>query len=229
MESERPRCLTLRPLKPCGPSRRHDNSRAERRPSRTGILRSLWPPVAARQRGRARLLSPLRGAAQVASTPAYPNHLGARCRRYDLLFPANLLPLLATTTFGSTEYDTIMGGVVFLYTSGSWPLALIVLIASVMVPLGKLVALGYLLISVQSGSIKSNRERTRLFRMVEVIGCWSMLDVFVDTFTVALVQLQPLMSVRPGPGVVFFAAVVVLTMIAASTFDPRLIWDAETE
>jgi paraquat-inducible protein A len=143
--------------------------------------------------------------------------------------PANLLPVLGTTTLGSTEYDTIMGGVVFLYTSGSWPLALIVLIASVMVPLGKLVALGYLLFSVQRGSVKSSRERARLYRMVEIIGRWSMLDVFVDTFTVALVQLQPLMSVRFGPGVVFFAAVVVLTMIAASTFDPRLIWDAETE
>ena len=140
--------------------------------------------------------------------------------------PANLLPVLGTTTLGSTEYDTIMGGVVFLYTSGSWPLALIVLIASVMVPLGKLLALVYLLITVQRGSIAGNRERTRLYRMVEAIGRWSMLDVFVDTFTVALVQLSPLMSVQPGPGVVFFAAVVVLTMIAAATFDPRLIWDA---
>ncbi len=140
--------------------------------------------------------------------------------------PANLLPVLGTTTLGSTEYDTIMGGVVFLYTSGSWPLALIVLIASVMVPLGKLVALSYLLITVQRGSISSNQERTRLYRMVEFIGRWSMLDVFVDTFTVALVQLQPLMSVHPGPGVMFFAAVVVLTMIAAERFDPRLIWDA---
>jgi paraquat-inducible protein A len=143
--------------------------------------------------------------------------------------PANMLPVLGTTTLGSTEYDTIMGGVVFLFTSGSWPLGLIVLIASVMVPLGKLVALSYLLITVQRGSVQGNRERTRLYRMVEFIGRWSMLDVFVDTFTVALVQLNPLMSVHPGPGVVFFAAVVVLTMIAASTFDPRLIWDAMSD
>jgi paraquat-inducible protein A len=142
--------------------------------------------------------------------------------------PANALPVLSTTTLGSTDSDTIMGGVVFLYTSGSWPLALIVLIASVMVPLGKLVALVYLLITVQRGSIENNRERTRLYRMVEFIGRWSMLDVFVDTFTVALVQLSPLMSVEPGPGVVFFAAVVVLTMIAAESFDPRLIWDSST-
>jgi paraquat-inducible protein A len=140
--------------------------------------------------------------------------------------PANLLPVLGTTTLGSTEYDTIMGGVVFLYTSGSWPLALVVLIASVMVPLGKLIALSYLLISVQRGWVPGGKERTRVYRMVEFVGRWSMLDVFVDTFTVALVQLNPLMSVQPGPGVLFFAAVVVLTMIAAATFDPRLIWDA---
>lgn len=141
--------------------------------------------------------------------------------------PANVLPVLRTTTFGSTETDTIMSGVVFLYTSGSWPLALIVLIASVMVPLGKLIALAYLLITVQRGVLGGNRERTRLYRMVGFIGRWSMLDVFVDTFTVALVQLSPLMSVAPGPGVLFFAAVVILTMIAAESFDPRLIWDSE--
>jgi len=140
--------------------------------------------------------------------------------------PANILPVLNTTTLGSTDSDTIMGGVALLYTTGSWPLALIVLIASVMVPLGKLIALSYLLISVQRGSIQSNRDRTRLYRLVEIIGRWSMLDVFVDTFTVALIQLQPLMSVEPGPGVLFFAAVVVLTMIAAESFDPRLIWDS---
>jgi paraquat-inducible protein A len=121
-----------------------------------------------------------------------------------------------------------MGGVIFLYTSGSWPLALMVLIASVMIPLGKLVSIGYLLISVQTGSVKSSRDRTRLYRIVVFIGRWSMLDVFVDTFTVALVQLQPLMSVMPGPGVLFFGAVVVLTMLAAEAFDPRLIWDSES-
>jgi paraquat-inducible protein A len=140
--------------------------------------------------------------------------------------PANVLPVLNTTTLGTSEGDTILGGVAFLYTSGSWPLALVVLVASVMIPLGKLVALVYLLVTVQRGSVTSNHERTRLYRMVEFIGRWSMLDVFVDTFTVALVQLQPLMSVAPGTGVLFFAAVVVLTMLAAEAFDPRLIWDA---
>ena len=140
--------------------------------------------------------------------------------------PANALPVLNTTTLGESEGDTILSGIAFLYTSGSWPLALIVLIASIMIPLGKLVALVYLLISVQRGSIANSHERTRLYRMVEFIGRWSMLDVFVDAFTVALVQLSPLTSVAPGAGVLFFAAVVVLTMLAAESFDPRLIWDA---
>ena len=141
--------------------------------------------------------------------------------------PANALPVLNTTSIGgSVDSDTILSGVIYLYTSGSWPLALMVLIASVMVPLGKLIALAYLLITTQRGWRGNNRDRTRLFRMVEMIGRWSMLDIFVDTFTVALIQLQPLMSVEPGPGVLFFAAVVVLTMIAAESFDPRLVWDA---
>jgi len=142
--------------------------------------------------------------------------------------PANLFPVLTTTALGSKESDTIMGGVLLLYTTGSWPLALIVLIASVMVPLGKLLALSYLLITVQRNVPGGGRERTRLYRMVEFIGRWSMLDVFVDTFTVALVQLEPLMSIEPGPGVLFFAAVVVLTMLAAESFDPRMIWDSST-
>jgi paraquat-inducible protein A len=140
--------------------------------------------------------------------------------------PANLLPVMSTKTVVSYEPETIMGGVIFLYSSGSWPLALIVLIASVMIPLGKLVALAYLLLTVQRGSIKNNRDRARLYRLVDLIGRWSMLDVFVDTFVVALVQLQPLMSVEAGPGVAFFMTVVVLTMLAAQSFDPRLIWDS---
>lgn len=140
--------------------------------------------------------------------------------------PANLLPVMNTTTLTYAEEDTIMSGVVLLYKTGSWHLALIVLIASVMIPLAKIIALTYLLISVQRGSIESMHERTRLYRLVEFIGRWSMLDVFVVTFVVALVQLQPLMSVEPGAGILFFASVVVLTMLAAETFDPRLIWDS---
>jgi paraquat-inducible protein A len=143
--------------------------------------------------------------------------------------PANTLPVLTTHTLTTSGSDTIMGGVIYLYRSGSWPLALIVLVASVMIPLGKLVALAYLLITVQRGSAKNNGDRVRLYRLVEFIGRWSMLDVFVDTFVVALVQLKPLMFVEPAPGVVFFLAVVVLTMFAAQTFDPRLIWDSDSD
>jgi len=140
--------------------------------------------------------------------------------------PANILPIVTTQTLASSRSDTILSGVVVLYTSGSWPLALIVLVASVMIPLGKLAALAYLLISVQRGSANGTRDRTRLYRMIELIGRWSMLDVFVVTFVVALIQFQPLMASQPGPGLPFFAAVVILTMLATTSFDPRLLWDA---
>ena len=140
--------------------------------------------------------------------------------------PANVLPVLTTTTAAGADYDTIMQGVVLLWSPTGWPLSLIVLVASIMIPSGKIVALAYLLISVRRGSVENNEQRVRLYRMVELIGRWSMVDVFVDAFTAALVQLQPLMSVAPAPGLFFFAAVVVLTMLAVESFDPRLIWDA---
>jgi paraquat-inducible protein A len=143
--------------------------------------------------------------------------------------PANLMPVMNTTMPAYAEKDTIMNGVILLYTSGSWPLALIVLIASVIIPLAKIVTLAYLLVTIQFRQPESQRERIRIYRFVEIIGRWSMLDVFVVTFVVALVQLQPLMSVEPGAGVIFFAAVVVLTMFAAEQFDPRLIWDSPGE
>src|SRR4029077_13021581 len=140
--------------------------------------------------------------------------------------PANLLPVLTTPTAAGAESDTIMQGVVLLWSPTGWPLSLIVLIASIMIPVGKIVALAYLLISVRRGSVQNNHQRIRLFRLIDFIGRWSMVDVFVDTFTAALVQLQPLMSVSPALGLLFFAAVVVLTMLAVESFDPRLIWDA---
>jgi len=139
--------------------------------------------------------------------------------------PANVLPVLTTTTAKGAVSDTILEGVVLLWSPTGWPLSLIVLIASIMIPIGKIAALAYLLVTVQRGSIESNKQRVRMYRMVELIGRWSMVDVFVDTFTAALVQLQPLMAVEPASGLVFFAAVVVLTMLAAESFDPRLIWD----
>ena len=141
--------------------------------------------------------------------------------------PANVLPVLVTTTIGGSEADTILSGVARLYQSGSWILALIVLIASVMIPLGKIAVLAYLIVLARRGGAGDRRQCMRLFRMVELIGRWSMLDVFVDAFVVALLQLGPLMSVRPGPGVPFFAATAVMTMFAAMAFDPRLLWDKQ--
>jgi paraquat-inducible protein A len=124
-----------------------------------------------------------------------------------------------------TQSDTIMSGVVVLWETGSWPLALLVFFASVTVPMAKLMALAFLLVTVQRRSTWRPHERARLYRVVEFIGRWSMLDIFVVTVLVGLVQLQPLMVILPGPGAVAFAAVVVLTMFAAMAFDPRLIWD----
>jgi paraquat-inducible protein A len=142
--------------------------------------------------------------------------------------PANTLPVLTTTTAAGSESDTILQGVVLLWSPTGWPLSLIVLFASIMIPSAKILALAYLLVSVQRGSPHNHAERVRLYRVVAFIGRWSMVDVFVDAFTAALVQLQPLMSVTPAPGLFFFAAVVVLTMLAVESFDPRLIWDSIT-
>jgi len=140
--------------------------------------------------------------------------------------PANLLPIMTVTSLGQTQSDTIMSGVIFLVTHGMWPLALVVFVASVLVPLLKVAILAYLLISVQAGSRRRPRERTRLYRLTELVGRWSMVDIYVVTILVALVRLDHLASIDAGPGAVFFAAVVVLTMLAAMTFDPRHIWDA---
>jgi paraquat-inducible protein A len=139
--------------------------------------------------------------------------------------PANLLPIMQVTSLGRAQADTIMSGVVFLLTHGMWPLAIVVFTASVFVPILKLVILTSLLVSVQRGSRWRPLERTRLYRITEAIGRWSMVDIFVVTILVALVRLGNLATVEARPGAVFFGAVVVLTMLAAESFDPRLIWD----
>jgi len=140
--------------------------------------------------------------------------------------PANTLPVLTTTTATGADSDTILQGVILLWSPTGWPLSLIVLFASIMIPSAKIITLAYLLITIQTRSPRNTRQRLRLYRTVEFVGRWSMVDVFVDTFTAALIQFQPLMSIEPGPGLFFFAAVVVLTMMAVESFDARLIWDA---
>lgn len=139
--------------------------------------------------------------------------------------PANLLPIAIVTSFGKLQSDTIMSGVIYLLGHGMWPLALVVFMASVLVPLMKLVILVYLLVSVHRGSTRCPRDRIRLYRITEVVGRWSMVDIYVVTILVALVRLGNLATIEAGPGAVFFAAVVVITMFAAMAFDPRLIWD----
>lgn len=140
--------------------------------------------------------------------------------------PANLLPVTITTYLGSTQSDTIMSGVIYFMQTGSWGIALIIFVASIVVPIAKLTALSGLLLSVKRCSRWRPEARTRLYRITELVGRWSMLDVFVVTVLVALVRLGYLTTIEAGTGVVYFAAVVVITMIAAMTFDPRLIWDA---
>jgi paraquat-inducible protein A len=143
-----------------------------------------------------------------------------------LYIPANLLPVMTVTSFGRGEPDTILSGVKVLIAAGMWPVALLVFFASITVPVLKIVALIFLLISVQRGSRWRPRDRTVLYRVVESVGRWSMVDIFMISILVALVNLGAIASIVPGPGAIAFASVVVLTMIAAMTFDPRLIWDA---
>ncbi len=143
-----------------------------------------------------------------------------------LYVPANLLPVIQSSTLGATRNDTIMGGVVYFWTTGSWILAIIVFTASIVVPGTKIVAMVLLLITAQRRSLWRPVDRTRLYRLNSYIGRWSMVDIYVGALSVALVQLRPFAEIEPGPGAVFFGAVVVLTMFASESFDPRLIWDA---
>jgi len=142
-----------------------------------------------------------------------------------LYVPANLLPIMTTSSIFGTQSDTIMSGVIYLWDSGSWPLAVVVFVASIFVPLAKLVILAYLAWSVQRRSPFAPGDRLKLYRLVELVGRWSMLDVFVVALLAALVQLRSLAQIVPEAGATAFGAVVVLTMFAAMSFDPRLIWD----
>jgi paraquat-inducible protein A len=140
--------------------------------------------------------------------------------------PANLLPITTVISLGKAQSDTIMSGVIYFILTGMWPIALVIFIASIFVPLVKLLILTFLLISVQRKWQWRPKDRTRLYRITEAIGRWSMTDIFVVTILVALVKLGSLATIEAGPGAIFFAAVVVTTIFAAMSFDPRLIWDS---
>jgi paraquat-inducible protein A len=143
--------------------------------------------------------------------------------------PANALPVMYTTMLGSSSENTIMSGVIEFAEGGSWDIAILIFIASVVVPCIKFLVLGLLLVTCQRRSTWAMRERSRLFRFIELIGYWSMLDVLVVALVAALVQFRGLSTIEPRLGILFFGLVVVMTMLAAMTFDPRLIWDAEVE
>ncbi len=145
---------------------------------------------------------------------------------YLLYIPANLLPIMVTQSIFGTQHDTIMSGVIYLWLSGSHMLSLVVLIASVVVPLLKMMILTLLLLSVRRKSTWRIREQTRLYALVEVIGRWSMLDIFVVALLASLVRAGALATITPGDGALAFASVVVLTMLASLSFDPRLLWDS---
>lgn len=146
-----------------------------------------------------------------------------------LYIPANVLPMTITSAVGTTQADTIMSGVIYFIHSGSWEIAAVIFIASIFVPLAKLLIMVILLLSVQLRWKWRPKDRTTLYRLTEAVGRWSMLDIFVVTILVALVKLGAVATIEAGPAAVFFAAVVVITMIAAESFDPRLIWDTLEE
>jgi paraquat-inducible protein A len=142
-----------------------------------------------------------------------------------LYLPANLYPIMITEHLGKSEESTIIGGVILLVKLGSLPIAAVIFFASVMVPLAKLLALYFLCWSTARGKVVRPRQQTAVYRITEFIGKWSMVDVFVVAILVALVRLSGLLEIRPGVAALSFATVVVITMLAAECFDPRLIWD----
>ena len=153
-----------------------------------------------------------------------------RCTAYliaaiVLYIPANILPVMVVSSLGNSEGENIMEGIIYLGTTGDMPLAIIVFVASMVVPSIKLIILTLLLITTHFKSQWKMKDRTRLYRLTEIIGRWSMVDIFVTTSMAALIQIQGLAVIEVGGGAIAFGSVVVLTILAAMSFDPRLIWD----
>ncbi|WP_205389173.1 Intermembrane transport protein PqiA (plasmid) [Pseudoseohaeicola sp. NH-UV-7] len=143
--------------------------------------------------------------------------------------PANMFPMLSTRTLFLTSEDTIVGGAVTLFEHGSYGISLVIIVASVVIPIGKFLAIAFLATSVQRRSLVPQPQRHALYEIVEYIGRWSMIDVFVVAILSSLVQLNTLASVTPGPASLFFALSVIFTMLSAQSFDSRLIWDLEPD
>jgi len=143
--------------------------------------------------------------------------------------PANVYPMLLTNTFGQVSEGTIIGGAIELFEYGAWFVAVVVLVASVLIPVAKFVVIAMLMLGLRYGSRLSPHRRMQLYEVTEFIGRWSMIDVFVVAILTALVQLGFIASINPGPAAVCFALSVVFTMLAAQSFDPRAIWDSLEE
>lgn len=141
-----------------------------------------------------------------------------------MLVPANVLPVLSTNTGGQPRTDTIMSGIIGLWQDGMWGIAAIVFVASILIPLLKLVGLGWLLFAARRGGTHNSRALTRLYAALDFIGRWSMLDVFLVAFLAGAVQFGALATIEPRTGIVAFAAAVVLTVLATDAFDSRLLW-----
>ncbi|MBJ3761162.1 paraquat-inducible protein A [Maribius pontilimi] len=143
--------------------------------------------------------------------------------------PANLYPMLRTRVLFSTSEDTIIEGAIELATHGALGIAIVILVASVLIPVGKFVAIGWLAVSVSRPGSMEPHKRHKLYELVEFIGRWSMIDVFVVAILSALVQLNFAASINPGPAAFTFALSVIFTMLAAQSFDPRMIWDQDRD
>lgn len=168
--------------------------------------------------------------------PLHPRKPNSISRTWALLIaaailyiPANLLPVMTTTTLFRTTSDTIMSGIVYFWKSGSPDLAILIFTVSIFIPVAKIGCLALLAVAAHTGVARGLRQRALMFRIIEFVGRWSMLDIFVVTMTVGMVRFSSLATVDAGPGAAAFGAVVVLTMIAAHTFDPRLIWDSSED
>jgi paraquat-inducible protein A len=142
-----------------------------------------------------------------------------------LYIPANMFPIMTTHFFGQDQPSTIIGGVILLWKSGSYPIAVIVFVASVIIPVAKIIVLAWLNYSVQKQSDRLSLQRVKLYRMAEFVGRWSMIDVFVVIILASLIQLGPTMSITPGTATLAFSGLVIVTMLAAMSFEPQLIWN----
>ncbi len=202
------------------------------RPAQTVLTARRAGLIACRECGRVH--PPARAVCTRCGTRLHSRDMASTQRVWAWLFaglifyiPANLYPMLRTATFGNETQSTIVGGVIDLLHHGSYFIAVVVFTASVLIPVGKFIAIGYLAYGIRRPTILGPVSRQHLHELVEFIGRWSMIDVFVVAILSALVQLDFVASVDPGIAAVSFALSVAFTMISAQSFDPRLIWDAE--